>query len=224
MRASNTAYSASIGNCQPEFRHLERVSSSTLTATRRLVHADDSERDLQKRITLRLSVKNEGRCNACTAKAHVSDRADNRNIMKPKVRLLQAQPAYDASHCFCPLGSTVDSEPVGRATLRRLFLEELVLINSPIKNITTIIETDDRTTTGERRVRHLQAVVPTAPSTKRSSRIPDPPSLCPMVRLNFTNFTNPMARYYGQKSTLRGGDYLFDQLWSSHGVRVWAMI
>jgi len=41
-----------------------------------------------------------------------------------------------------------------------------------------------------------------------------------MVTLDFTNFTNLMAHYYGQTSTLKGGDYLFDQLWWSHGVKV----
>jgi len=45
-------------------------------------------------------------------------------------------------------------------------------------------------------------------------------STCPLVTLNFMDIPNPMARYYGQPSMLSGGDYLFDQLWWTHGVKV----
>jgi len=57
-----------------------------------------------------------------------------------------------------------------------------------------------------------------APVSSRSG------SACPLITLDFRNLENPMARYYGQGSTLQGGDYLFDQLWWTHGVRVSARI
>ena len=54
---------------------------------------------------------------------------------------------------------------------------------------------------------------------------PDPATLCPIVNLNFTNVGNPMARYYGQSATgFQAGEYLFDQLWWTHGVKVSARI
>jgi len=62
------------------------------------------------------------------------------------------------------------------------------------------------------------------PSTRTLQSLPNPASECPMVKLDFTNLPNPMAPYYGQASTLRGGDYLFDQLWWTHGVKVPARI
>jgi len=137
MRASNTAYSASMANCQPEFRRLEVIKSAVFTTVGRHIEEDDAGRDLQqRRLKMILVPKTGGTCNACTGKAHVTDRADNRNIFKPKVRQLQTEQVYDASNCFCPLGSAVAREPIGRATVTRLFLEELALINSPIKNVT----------------------------------------------------------------------------------------
>jgi len=52
-----------------------------------------------------------------------------------------------------------------------------------------------------------------APSSSR-------PTPCPMIKLDFNNLQNPMARYYGQDSTFRAGDYVFDQLWWTHGVKI----
>ncbi len=47
---------------------------------------------------------------------------------------------------------------------------------------------------------------------------------CPLVTLDFTSLPNPLADYYGQAPTFQGGDYLYDQLWQSHGVRVSARV
>jgi len=71
----------------------------------------------------------------------------------------------------------------------------------------------------------------TLSATTNSGRIPpvstassSQSSACPVINLNFTNFRKPMTRYYGQGSTLQGGDYLLDQLWWTHGVKVTACI
>ena len=47
---------------------------------------------------------------------------------------------------------------------------------------------------------------------------------CPYVTLDFENLPNPASKYYNQGSVLQAGDYLFDQLWFSHGVKVSARI
>jgi len=65
----------------------------------------------------------------------------------------------------------------------------------------------------------VSPLVPSAPPVSFGS-----PTACPLISLNFTNLVNPMARYYGQRATLQGGDYLFDQLWWTHGVKVSARI
>ena len=52
----------------------------------------------------------------------------------------------------------------------------------------------------------------------------DAPSSCPLVTLDFTDLLNPMSRYYRQSSTFKAGDYLFDQLWWTYGVKVSARI
>jgi len=225
MRASNTAYTPSMINCQPEFRRFEQTHSHTLTTTRRLNEVDDSDQDrhLQSRKRMQLRMKTDGTCNQCTGKAHVSDRADNRNIMKPKIRQLQGV-LHDASNCFCPLGSTVASEPIGRTTLIRLFLEELALINSPIKNVISMVDGKDASGRRERHVRRLGAKSSTVPTLRTSRALSSdtfvPPSECPMFTLNFTGISNPMWRYYSQNAILKAGDYLFDQLWWTHGVKV----
>lgn len=54
--------------------------------------------------------------------------------------------------------------------------------------------------------------------------VADAPAQCPYQTLDFTNLVNPMAHYYGQASTFQAGDYLYDQLWFSHGVKVSARI
>ena len=66
---------------------------------------------------------------------------------------------------------------------------------------------------------------PTAgPVAPTAAPVPDAPSSCPLITLDFTALSNPMARYYGQNSTFQAGDYLFDQLWWTHGVKVSARI
>jgi len=65
---------------------------------------------------------------------------------------------------------------------------------------------------------------PRPTSVPVASRMANPPVACPLVKLDFTNLTNPMARYYSQSGMLQAGDYLFDQLWWTHGVRVSARI
>ena len=47
---------------------------------------------------------------------------------------------------------------------------------------------------------------------------------CPFVTLDFTDLPNPLADHYGQAPSFQGGDYLYDQLWWSHGVKVSARI
>jgi len=239
MRASNTVYVATQGNCQPEFRRLETIQShETTIVLRRLdeeekgvsngdFRNDDSGRALQKRTRMSLMVKVDGMCNGCTGKTHVGNRADFQRIAPEtgKFRRLQEQ-VEETSNCYCPLGLTVATEPPGRNTLMRLFQEELDRINSPIKKVTGMVELSS----GGRRVCRLQAGTPVPPPldtenmTETLNDIPDPPSTCPMIKLKFTNFSNPMARWYGQSSTLQGGDYLFDQLWWTHGVKVSARI
>lgn len=44
------------------------------------------------------------------------------------------------------------------------------------------------------------------------------------MTLDFTDLPNPLAGFYGQDSVFKGGDYLHDQLWYSHGVKVSARI
>jgi len=231
MRASNTAYGATVSNCQPEFRRLEQSSSHSFAVRSR--HTEDSSvgepidasyRDLQKaNYAMKIRLKTDGKCNACSNKAFVSNRADTLKIKTvPKSRQLQQN--YQKSNCFCPLGSSVAQEPVGRDTLMRLFQEELNLIGSPIKNVTSMLVVADSSKKRMRRVRRLQDTSP-SPATMRalqSETIPDPPSVCPMVKLDFNNVTNPLAQYYGQSATLKAGDYLYDQLWWSHGVKVMA--
>jgi len=65
---------------------------------------------------------------------------------------------------------------------------------------------------------------PSDPTPAVSPSSPPPPLACPLINLNFTNLPNPMARYYGQESTLQAGDYLLDQPWWTHGVKVSARI
>jgi hypothetical protein len=64
----------------------------------------------------------------------------------------------------------------------------------------------------------------TPPPTQAPVAVPDAPSSCPLTTLDFTGLPNPMARYYGQNATLQAGDYLLDQLWWTHGVKVSARI
>jgi len=237
MRASNTAYAATVANCQPEFRRLEHSNSHGIVVRSLRTDSEDpstgepvssSVRDLQQskftRMTFKL--KTGGTCNACSNKAFIGNRPDTLKIVsRPKSRELQQ--TYDLSHCFCPLGSSVAQEPIGRATLMRLFREELSLIGSPIKNVTSMSVVADSSNTPPRRVRRLQDTSPNPAATARSrqaSVTPDPPSACPMVTLDFWNVTNPLAHYYGQSSTLKAGDYLYDQLWWSHGVKVLSYI
>jgi len=66
--------------------------------------------------------------------------------------------------------------------------------------------------------RNIASVRP--PLSPTDTPTSSPPSSCPLVKLDFTDLPNPMARYYGQNSTFRAGDYLFDQLWWTHGVKV----
>jgi len=243
IRASNTAYEATTYNCQPEFRRLERTRNRDFTYQTRHLDAEDTStgtsydglgRDLQQRRRVTLTLKIDGTCNYCSHMKHIGDRADTPRIVSPssgKSRHLQQQ-AYNMSNCFCPLGSTVASDTASRATLMRLFQEELTSINSPIQNVIYMEDITQKPGSGRRlslvedstsRGRTRRAQVASSPSpTKRelSASTYNPPSKCPMVKLDFTNFTNPMARYYGQSATLQGGDYLYDQLWSSHGVRV----
>jgi len=198
-------------------------------------------RDLQqarKKFRMTVTLKIDGTCNQCSKQHHVGDRTDVSRIVSypPKSRYLQQQPlVYNMSNCFCPLGSQVASETASRTTMMRLFQEELTFINSPIKAVISMNDISpkkdsrrrlsmDEDSTRRGRTRRLQ-VAPTPSPTEQEplSSIPSPPSNCPMVKLDFNNFTNPMSRFYGQSATLQGGDYLYDQLWSSHGVRVSAL-
>jgi len=233
MRASNTAYAATVANCQPEFRRLEQSSSHSFSVRRLRTEAEDStvakhvissDRDLQlkKLARMKLRLKTGGICNACSNKSFIGNRPDTLKMPStPKSRELQQM--YDMSNCFCPLGSSVAQEPIGRDTLIRLFQEELNLIGSPIKNVTSMLALADSSQQRLGRFRRLRDVSP-APATParslQSSMIPDPPSVCPMVKLDFDDLANPLAHYYGQLSTLKAGDYLYDQLWWSHGVKV----
>jgi len=229
-RASNSAYTPTQGNCQPEFRRLENVEDYAFTTTRRQLddggsHNDDSGRALQqtwKRMVLRL--KSSGTCNACSGKAHVGNRVE---VLKGGALPGKLQQVEGKSNCYCPLGSSVATEPPGRTTIRRLFQEELARINSPIKNV--IGMTDDIKPPKARRLQS-GSPFPPPPDPEDMTEISDDdspdddPSACPMIKLDFDNFANPMARWYGQSSTLKGGDYLFNQLWWTHGVKVSARI
>lgn len=53
---------------------------------------------------------------------------------------------------------------------------------------------------------------------------PSSPGQCPFVTLNFTSIPNPMADLYGQTEFFKGGDYLYDQLWWTYGVKVSARV
>jgi len=245
MRASHKAYAATASNCQEEFRRLELKNSYSFHSSRRLVEDESvgepsstADRELQtskfKRMTLRM--KTTGSCNQCSKKAFIGDTADtlkiNPNAITPKSRQLQQQ-VYNNSNCFCPLGSSVAQEPVGRTTLMRLFQEELNIIGSPIKNVNSMWAYDDSSSTRRgRRMRSLKdasSIPPPLPAAAAAAHslhanaIPNPPSICPMVKLDFKNTPNPLAHYYGQSSMLKAGDYFHDQLWWSHGVRVAAL-
>jgi len=99
MRASNTVYSATVDNCQLEFRRLEQSSSHSFVVRSR--HVEDSsvreptgasDRDLQQsRFTrMRLRLKAGGPCNACSNKAFLGNRPDALKITStPKSRELQ---------------------------------------------------------------------------------------------------------------------------------------
>jgi len=242
MRASNTAYAATQRDCQPEFRRLEEIKehASTSTTQRRLDddaeggEDNDSGRALQRRMKTRtkLTIRTHGTCNGCTGKVHVGNRVVDTTLRwnLPTRKFRQLQQVQETSNCFCPLGSTVETEPPGRQTLMLLFQEELARIKSPIVNVTEMLDLLGNAPPTQR-VRRLQTgtSLPPPPDpgnmTETSNDIPNPPLHCPMIKLEFTNFSYPMACWYGQSSsTLQGGDYLFDQLWWTHGVKVSARI
>lgn len=168
-------------------------------------------------------LKADGTCNRCSSKAHIGNRGDVQKIeFRPKSRQLQ-QKAYDMSKCFCPLGSAVTTEPMSRATLMRLFQDELKRINSPIVAVVSMTDSQEKWLGPQRRLgdhskkrgktRRFQASSPPPPTDRiLLSSIPNPPSKCPMVNLDFNNLNNPMARYYGQTATLKGGDYLYHMI------------
>jgi len=257
MRASNAAYAARTDNCQPEFRRLEQSNSHSFALQRRRRrHAeqdapvttkhgsnDNPHRNLQmRRMTMRL--KTGGACNACTGKAHIGNRVDITRLTGENEQTFShvpddgsygqtthVQDVYDKSHCFCPLGSSVANEAVGRDTLTPT--EELERIGSRIKNVTSMSEHQQNSTTADHAdiYRLPDASTMATPPTQSwevqqqtSDEIPEPPSVCPIVNLNFSNLVNPMARYYGQASTFQAGDYLYDQLWYGHGVKVSARV
>jgi choice-of-anchor A domain-containing protein len=65
---------------------------------------------------------------------------------------------------------------------------------------------------------------PTVGTTAEPTPAPTQLGECPFVTLDFTNLLNPMADYYGQSDTFQAGDYLYDQLWFTHGVKVSARV
>jgi len=110
----------------------------------------------------------------------------------------------------------------------RVFQEELIQLNSRIVGVTSIqelpLEQEPRRLEPVRQLRSASSPLVPTERFLQSTPIQSRPSMCPMIKVDFTNFPNPMARWYGQTSMLKGGDYLFDQLWSSHGIRVSAVI
>jgi cell division septation protein DedD len=65
---------------------------------------------------------------------------------------------------------------------------------------------------------------PTPAPTPKPTPSPTQPGECPFVTLDFNNMPNPMENYYGQSPTFQAGDYLYDQLWYTHGVKVSARV
>jgi len=208
MRASNTAYAATSSDCQPEFRRLEQIKGhnimitgphtgtsscgevGTNSGTSSSGEVDpNSRRDLVQakafsRMTLRL--KTSGLCNACSGKAYLGSRADlARKQMYPKSR--QLQEAYDMSHCFCPLGSEISREPMSRDLLIRLFLEELTIIGSPIKKVTSMSNVRDTWISAEANAANDKETITGVPDNVRRLRASprslqaasSPPSLPP---------------------------------------------
>lgn len=225
MAASNTAYAATNSNYRPEFRQFDQVAAQAVSPPlHRQVEASQSDepskRLLQKRTQQNVKISMSGVCNLCGTKNYYgNDVYTSTKTRRARTRRLQQQQAtWHASSCFCPLGSTIQTEPLSPQSLIEMFQKELGLRGIPITNVTKMVEVDASP------LPPLANLNPIPVSTPTTQPTPSTSSSCPLVKLDFMNLYNPMARYYGQNNMLRAGDYLYDQPWWTHGVRVSARI
>jgi len=96
-------------------------------------------RQLQKKTTMKITVKTSGTCSGCSHKAFVGNK-DNSFRIRSRRRSLEE--TWHLSNCFCPLGSTVITEAPPIQNLVDLLATELGEINVPITAIVDLQEID----------------------------------------------------------------------------------